>query len=399
MGHTFLFRGEPNGRADSLAWWLSVLSADAMLLSETAGGDRTLVKLAGAFESLQTERRRKGREKYQDRIAEMIEKLSAHIEAMTVRRGYARIYPSLARHLTKKSQYALRSAKCSEAPLVCGASAVKEVSLGLSLVCDIAQLCPQYLDPSEHMMMRRARELKEVLEDKCARAICYEAESDGYLPFLAEADEAVAMYRRFLSELNVKMTEKRLLSVFPPSFLVWADGTCALVHRLLKRLSSGKSVCAMADEDDGLSAEETMRASELIPMTILAEHSEEAVKEDCEEGHAMCDKTECVHDTMTEAIAVETETVAEGRSGEASGSAAASEPREDSVADDMMSVSAEAVAEEIPPTEGISAQIEVSSLPEKIYAKASDYKNIVAKAVQKGRKHTAPIPRPLGKRR
>ena len=72
---------------------------------------------------------------------------------------------------------------------------------------------------------------------------------------------------------------------------------------------------------------------------------------------------------------------------------------ENSVADDMMSVSAETVAEEIPPAEGASAKIEASSLPEKIYAKASDYKNIVAKAVQKGRKHTAPIPRPLGKRR
>ena len=37
--------------------------------------------------------------------------------------------------------------------------------------------------------------------------------------------------------------------------------------------------------------------------------------------------------------------------------------------------------------------------PERIYAKASDYKNVIAKAVPKSRESTMPIPRPLGKRR
>ena len=345
MGHTFLFRGEPKGCGDSLSWWLAVLSADAMLLSESAGGDRSLAKMSKSLETLAVERRRKGREKYQGRVAETVEKLSLCESAMTRERGGTRIYPSLARHLAKKSRYVLRLARGNDASLVCGASAVKEVSLGLSLVSDVAALCPQYLDPSERMMTRRAHELREMLEDKCARVVCCLTD-DGYLPFLAEADEAVVAYRRFLSELNARAEERRLLSVFPPSFLVWADGTCALVHRLLKRLAGGKSTLGVADEEEEVLPDEALRSSLLIPMAILAEHSDDAVCAPAKE-------------------AVTEETIAEG----------------------------------VSPTQEMPVDTKAPPAPERIYAKASDYKNVIAKAVQKSREITAPIPRPLGKRR
>ena len=363
MGHTFLFRGEPKGCGDSLSWWLAVLSADAMLLSESAGGDRSLAKMSKSLETLAVERRRKGREKYQGCVAETVEKLSLCESAMTGERGGARIYPSLVRHLAKKSRYVLRLARGNDAPNVCGASAVKEVSLGLSLVSDIAALCPQYLDPSERMMTRRAHELREMLEDKCARVDCCLA-GDGYLSFLAEADEAVVAYRRFLSELNARAEERRLLSVFPPSFLVWADGTCALVHRLLKRLAGGKSTLGVADEEDEVSPDEALRSSLLIPMAILAEHSDDAV---------------CTDDAVCE--------VSEERSAEAQAETVAETTAEESV------------AEGVSPTQEMPVDTKAPPAPERIYAKASDYKNVIAKAVQKSREITAPIPRPLGKRR
>lgn len=252
MGHTFLFRGEPKGRADSLDWWLSILSTDAMMLADLTGGSRSLVRLSESLESLAVERRRKGRERYRESVAEMIERLSTCESAvMAETRGRACVYPSLVHHVEKKARYALRLARCADAPLVCGASAMKEVSFGLSLVCDVAHLCPQYLDPSEKVMMKRAREMGEMLDDKLSRACCYSAAGRcGYAVFLAESDEAVARYRRFLRELATRAEEGRLLTAFPPSFLVWADGTCALVHRLLKRLASGKSVADVAEEEE-----------------------------------------------------------------------------------------------------------------------------------------------------
>jgi hypothetical protein len=368
MGHTFLFRGEPKGCGDSLSWWLAVLSADAMLLSESAGGDRSLAKMSKSLETLAVERRRKGREKYQGCVAETVEKLSLCESAMTGERGGTRIYPSLVRHLAKKSRYVLRLARGNDAPNVCGASAVKEVSLGLSLVSDVAALCPQYLDPSERMMTRRAHELREMLEDKCARVDCCLA-GDGYLPFLAEADEAVVTYRRFLSELNARAEERRLLSVFPPSFLVWADGTCALVHRLLKRLAGGKSTLGIAGEEDEVSPDEALRSSLLIPMAILAEHSDDAVCAPAKEAVAEAD--EASEERSDEAQA---ETVAE-------------------------TAAEETIAEGASPTQEMPVDTKAPPAPERIYAKASDYKNVIAKAVQKSREITAPIPRPLGKRR
>ncbi len=385
MGHTFLFRSEPRGRSDSLDWWLSILSADAMLLSEMAGGSRSLAKLSESLETLAVERRRKGRETYRERAVELIERLSACESAMMAEsRGKAYIYPSLVRHLEKKSQYALCLTRQGDAPLVCGASAMKEVLLGLSLVSDAAQLCPQYLDPSERMMMKRAHEMREMLEDKRSRAFVCEMGRGGCLPFLAEADEAVTEYRRFLRELNARAEEKRLSSVFPPSFFVWADGTCALVHRLLKRLISGKSVVGVAEEEEAVSPDEVMRTSPLIPMTILAEHSEDAV---CEEG-------EHDEEAMRE-VGGANEDVAEGEVL-------------------VLAETAEMVAQaETVPVEGVSVEEtavktsveevpggkEASPVPEKIYAKASDYKNIVEKAVKKSREHGARTPRPLGKRR
>ena len=364
MGHTFLFRGEPKGRADSLDRWLAILSADAMLLSDLAGGSRSLVRLAEALESLAVERERKGRKRYRASVAEEIEHLaSCQSEMMADPRGRSRIYPSLARHMEKKTQYALRLAKNTDTPLVCGASAMKEVSFGLSLARDVAHLCPQYLDPSEKAVMKRTREMSEMIDDKLSRAlVCEMAGQCEYTPFLAEADEAVTEYRRFLRELSVRSEEGRLLSVFPSSFLVWADGTCALVHRLLKRLASGKSLCSIADETEELVSDEAMRTAPPMVMEILAEHSEseESARDEGvgtqEENAPVC---------------------------------GAREVGEEQASD-----------EEISPVEETAVlQEAIIPLPEKIYAKASDYKNIVEKAVKKSREHTMRTPRPLGKRR
>lgn len=382
MGHTFLFRSEPKGRCDSLDWWLSILSADAMLLSEAAGGSRSLAKLSESLETLAVERRRKGRETYRERAVEQIEKLAACTAAMTAERGHARIYPSLARHLEKKTQYALRLTRQNDAPLVCGASAMKEVSFGLSLVSDTAQLCPQYLDPSERMMMKKACEMREMLEDKRSRAFVCEMGRGGCLPFLAEADEAVTEYRRFLRELSARAEEKRLSSVFPPSFLVWADGTCALVHRLLKRLISGKSVLGVAEEEEAVSSDEVMRTAPLMPMTILAEHSgAEAVREEL----------------VTEEVAAEGETAFEKVPAEKEVCEECAEGLTDEVTTELAVIEVPALP--VPPAEEVLAQKDGSPAFEKIYAKASDYKNVVEKAVKKSRENSARMPRPLGKRR
>ncbi len=364
MGHTFLFRGAPKGRADSLDWWLSILGCDAMLLSELAGGSRSLMKLSQSFETLAAERRRKGRDTCRESAESLIERLSACGSAMMRESsGKTRLYPSLARHLEKKARYALRLARMSEAPLVGGASAMKEVSFALSLVCEVAQLCPQYLDPSEKLMMRRAREMGDLLEDKLARALCSEgAAAGGYADFLAEADEAATAYRRFLGELFSRAEAGNLLAVFPPSFLVWADGTCALVHRLLKRLASGKSVTEIADEEEDCS-ECAVRTAPLMPMMILAEHSEDEAQAD--------------DDAVREETAVDTETYL---------CAAQTEAEEQTV-------------QEVVQTDETPLQAEASAAIEKIYAKASDYKHIIDKAVKKGREHGARTPRPLGKRR
>ncbi|MBQ2113533.1 MAG: hypothetical protein II195_00365, partial [Selenomonadales bacterium] len=59
----------------------------------------------------------------------------------------------------------------------------------------------------------------------------------------------------------------------------------------------------------------------------------------------------------------------------------------------------ETIAEGVSPTQEMPVDTKAPPAPERIYAKASDYKNVIAKAVQKSREITAPIPRPLGKRR
>ncbi len=355
MGHTFLFRGEPKGRADGLDWWLSILSADAMMLSEVVGGSRSLAKLSESFETLAVERKRKGKARYRENVTEVIERLVACESAMMAdSRGKVCIYPSLARHLEKKAQYALRLARSQDVPLVCGASAMREVSFGLSLVCDVAHLCLQYLDPSERMMMSRVRAVSEMLDDKLSRALCFTASGRcGYADFLAESDGSVTMYRRLLRELAARSDEGRLFSVFPPSFLVWSDGTCALVHRLLKRLINGKSAPDVAQEDEDDASTDVMRT---VPMMILAEHSG-AEDTTCEQP---CDVREEEETNVQEEPIVEAE----------------AEPQA------AMIVSTEAL-----------------SVPERICAKASDYKNIIEKAVKKGREHGARTPRPLGKGR
>ena len=168
--------------------------------------------------------------------------------------------------------------------------------------------------------------------------------------------------------MNARAEERRLLSVFPPSFLVWADGTCALVHRLLKRLAGGKSTLGVADEEE-VTPDEALRSSLLIPMAILAEHSDDAVCAPAKEAVAEADE------------------VSEERSDEA---------QTETVAETAVE---ETIAEGASPTQEMPVDTKAPPAPERIYAKASDYKNVIAKAVQKSREITAPIPRPLGKRR
>ena len=360
MGHMFLFRGSPKGRADSVDYWLAMLSADAAMLSHSMGGARSFARLAERIESLAVERRRKGRAKYRQAAEELIGEL---LESETMlgkpRKSTAPVYPSLALHLQKKARYALRLVRgTADAPVVSGASAMKEAAFYLSLVRQTAELCPQYLDPSERTLMAQAREAEECLSDCCHRAAIYgaigEGAEAGYELFLTEADEAVTSYRRFLAELDARAEEGRLFSVFPPTFLAWADGTCALAHRYLKRIARGKTVLDMADESEEEVIVEAPRAQSLLPIAVLAE-SDGAEEEPIE-------------------VQIDEEELGEERAGDAVGEAA-QEPVDD------------AQKEDAPPA------------VERIYAKASDYKNVVEKVMQKQKESRIVKPRPLGKGR
>lgn len=409
MGHTFLFRDSQRGRSDSAGHWLALLASDAAMLADCAGGARSFARMAEQLETLMTERARKGRGKYREAAREMVETLLAREESLTLAKLSAPIYPTLAVHLKKKARYALHLLRAeSDAAMVSGASAMKEVAFCLTLVCETAELCRRYLDPAEQSAYRQAGEYLAALEDVCARAQVYSADirAGGYEGVCAEADEAVSAYRIFLAVLDRKAKEGRLLAVMPPIFLVWADGTCAYAHRCLKRLARGKAVPDIAVGLDDDIAQEAHRA----PLALPADGDVDiGAKECCAPLDSDDDIAQEVHrpsldlpadgaaDTCTEVMnADETETCAE------------TEARTESVVPLVILADNDAggagMREELESVPEVTAdegagEETVQTGIERIYAKASDYKNIAAKAVQKKREHTAGKPRPLGRRR
>lgn len=413
MGHTFLFRDSQRGRADSAGHWLALLASDAAMLADCANGARSFARMAEQLETLMTERARKGRGKYRETAREAVGALLAREESLASAKLSAPLYPTFAAHLKKKARYGLRLLQAEQdKEMVSGASAMKEAVFCLTLVRETAELCMRYLDPSEQSACRQADEHLAVLEDVCARAQVYGELGDagGCEGFCGEADEAVGAYRSFLAALDRRAKEGRLLAVMPPAFLVWADGTCAYAHRCLKRLARGKAVPDIADGlDDDVT--EAHRA----PLDLPADDADDIAEEECcvplalpadgeggitEEAHrpSLDLPADGAADTCTEVMrADEAESCAEIEERTdfmmplvilADSDAGGAGMREEAVASALEVMSDEGAGEET-----VQAGIE------RIYAKASDYKNIAAKAVQKKREHTAGKPRPLGRRR
>ena len=288
--------------------------------------------------------------------------LLARETAMVSSRSAASIYPSLVQHLRKKARYALRLVRSETQPSAAGGAAMQEVSFGLSLVRETAELCMRYLDPSERSLYAQADDLVLRLTDTCGRAQIYGACSaeNGCEAFFAEADEAVCAYRRLLAELDRRCKEGRLLAVLPPTYLVWADEICALVHHSLKQLARGRQIPDIAD---GLEESEGE--------AVRAEKSCDAV------GSLPEPLAEQVQQAQAEPIIILADS-AEDETAVRKGSA-------------IESITEKAVEEE--PIES-----EQGAGIERICAKASDYKNIVAKTVEKQREHCITKPRPLGRR-
>lgn len=365
VGRTFLFNDKTSRAADEADRWLGMLAEDAKMLAG-ASGERAFWRAAERLETVRHERLRKGRGKYRKEIDELIGAFDKQTEKLLAHKA-GNIYPTVRAQLVRRMRAARRAVQARE-NVGQGVQTVLLMRGYPTMVREVASVTARYLDPSRTDLIDRIDALVTVLGAWERKAEVWSVSADEALLRLlsSEAMMTIESYRYLLAEMAVEEQQGTLLAIMPSGFLVWADSVCAFAQRALRRIARGKDTAEANDIDEEVEVAET-RACERLPITIVAE--QEAVEAKSNEAKPREEKSNEVQEDVQEAVTV---------SGEAATSQAEITP---TVAD--VAVTDEAVTAVVP--------------VERIYAKASDYKKIVAKMIHQGERQGVKKPRPLGK--
>lgn len=356
VGRTFLFRDGSKKTADETDRWLTMLAEDAKLVS-CAMGERSFARVAERLETVRYERLRKGRGKYREAVIELVSAVGKQTEKLLGRQGSC-LYPTIRSQMIRRARVAQRVVRSGGAECEQCAEKIRLLPSYLTSVRETAEVAERYLDPSCGMNCTRLTRIVDRLEgwEKAARIQGAGDCSDKALTMMAqEVRQTIGEYRHLLAEMDKAASEGTLLAVFPQGFLIWADSVCAFSERALLRIVRGKEVFDAEDESE----EMVVRTCACLPMTILAEETgvsdsvEEVVQTDVQPVE--CDKNE------SELSA------------------------EESVSAETLVASDEA------------DKAEDNGSIERIYAKASDYKAVVAKVIRKKEQHGVIKPRTLGR--
>ncbi len=280
------------------------------------------------------------------------------------------IYPMLAAQLRKQARWAYRIVVDREVEPSDYGDVLARMQECMTWVRDGVAVSKHYLDPSQTRLIGRLAELVDEMDSwgQVARVQCEQGGSKRVVRSLyREAGRMIVAYRTILAELDEQEKKGVLLAVFPSGFLLWADSVCDWSKRALTRLVRTKV--------DSNQVEQT-RAS--LPMMLLADNPAEKVDAEAESTAEIAEVAETDEQTPIEELQnvldISAE-VADAVDEEASGDEAEQETES---ADDTKKI----------------------QLPtERICAKASDYKQIVAKVIEKTKRQNALSPRPLGKSR
>lgn len=355
--HTFLFRRASRSRTDVVADYLARVGQDARLL---AGLDCTR-GLADTIERLERSgAKRSSREEIASLLRAFIEEENRVLSA-----AGGVIYPMLAAQLRHQARWAYRAVVDRAAEPSDYGEVLAGMQECMTWVRDGVAVSKHYLDPSQTKIIKRLAELVDEMDSwgQVARVQGMQGGSKRVVRSLyREAGQMIVAYRTILAELDEQEKKDVLLAVFPSGFLLWADSVCDWSKRALTRLARVK-----VDSRD-----EQTRAS--LPMMLLADNP--AKEADTEVASAVIassterdepipiEKTPIVLDIPVKVA----DAVEEGAS-----------------------------IEEV--EEGAESADDTEIVPlstERICAKASDYKQIVAKAIEKTQRQNALSPRPLG---
>lgn len=289
------------------------------------------------------------------------------------------IYPMLAAQLRKQARWAYRNVVDREAEPSDYDEVLAKMQDCMMWVRDGVAVSKHYLDPSQTRLIGRLAELVDEMDSwgQVARVHREQGGSKRVVRSLyREAGRMMSAYRTILAELDEQEKKGVLLAVFPDGFLLWADSVCDWSKRILTRLVRVKL--------DSRQDEQT-RAS--LPMMLLSDSPAETADAAVESTAVIAEAIETDEQPsieleeqaplaetpiMLDSPAEVAEAVDEGLFGDAA---------------EKKSESADDTAEEVQPS------------AERIYAKASDYKQIVAKVIEKTKRQNALSPRPLGKSR
>lgn len=177
----------------------------------------------------------------------------------------------------------------------------------------------------------------------------------------------IVAYRTILAELDEQEKKGVLLAVFPSGFLLWADSVCDWSKRALTRLVRTKLARRQ---------EEQTRAS--LPMMLLADNPAETADAEVESTAVIAEVIETDEQAPIEETPIMLDVPAEMVDGLDEGAFGDEVEQDTESADDTDKVQLPA---------------------ERICAKASDYKQIVAKVIEKTKWQKTLSPRPLGKSR
>lgn len=371
MRHTFLFGRASHSHVGTVADYLARISQDAILL---AGIDCTR-GLADTIERLERlERRRDNREEIASLMRTFMEE-----ENRVLSSAGGVIYPMLAAQLRKQARWAYRNVVDREAEPSDYDEVLAKMQDCMMWVRDGVAVSKHYLDPSQTRLIGRLAELVDEMDSwgQVARVHREQGGSKRVVRSLyREAGRMMSAYRTILAELDEQEKKGVLLAVFPDGFLLWADSVCDWSKRILTRLVRVKL--------DSRQDEQT-RAS--LPMMLLSDSPAETADAAVESTAVIAEAIETDEQPsieleeqaplaetpiMLDSPAEVAEAVDEGLFGDAA---------------EKKSESADDTAEEVQPS------------AERIYAKASDYKQIVAKVIEKTKRQNALSPRPLGKSR
>lgn len=360
VGRTFLFRDGSKKTADETDRWLTMLAEDAKLVS-CAMGERSFARVAERLETVRYERLRKGSGKYREAVIELVSAVGKQTAKLLGRQD-SRLYPTIRSQMIRRARVAQRVVRSDGAACEQCAEKIRILQSYLTSVRETAEVAERYLDPSCAAKSVRLEEVIAQLESWEKRARIQgdgDCTDKGLFALTEDARQTIGEYRHLLAEMDKAASEGTLLAVFPQGFLLWADSVCAFAERALLRIIRGKEVFGSEEESD----EMIVRTCGCLPMTILAE---ETGASDSVEEVVQTDVQPIENDEVEQAEQIE-ETVSEDTKTEEKGNV-----DESNIADSSGSI-------------------------ERIYAKASDYKAVVAKVIRKKERQGVIKPRTLGR--